>query len=66
MDAKSMTGAEKLLFIFSFINFMHWGTKLCLVTLRLAGIAIASDLLGMSSNGSWQIVNSIASRHLYM
>ena len=32
MDAKTMTGAEKLLFIFSFINFMHWER---LVTLRL-------------------------------
>ena len=66
MDAKSMTGAEKLLFIFSFINFMHWGTQLCLVTLRLAGIAIASDLLALSSNGSYTIVNSIASTHLSM
>ena len=66
MDAKTMTGAEKLLFIFSFVNFLHWGTKLCLVTLRLAGIGIASDLLGLSSNGSFTIVNSIASRHLFM
>ena len=61
-----MTGAEKLLFIFSFINFMHWGTKLCLVTLRLVGIGIASDLLEMSSNGSFTIVNSVASTHLFM
>ncbi|ADO98665.1 hypothetical protein PHM1_041 [Eurybiavirus PHM1] len=66
MNAKTMTGAEKLLFIFSFINFLHWGTKLCLVTLRLVGIGIASDLLSLSSNGSWQIVNSVASTHLSM
>ena len=66
MDAKTMTGAEKLLFIFSFVNFLHWGTQVCLVILRLASIAIASGSLAMQSSGSFNIVNSIASTRLSM
>ena len=61
MNAKDMSGLEKLVFISSFIYFLHWS---CLVMSRLVGIVIASGSLALQSSGSSSIVNSIASTRL--
>ena len=67
MDAKTMTGAEKLSIHLLICKLSSLGNpSMCLVILRLAGIAIASGSLAMQSSGSFNIVNSIASTRLSM
>ena len=58
MNAKDMTGIEKLVFISSFVYFLHWS---CLVMSRLVGILIVNGLPALQSNGLPNIVNSVAS-----
>ena len=58
MNAKDMSGLEKLVFISSFVYFLHWS---CLVMSRLVGILIVSGLPALQSSGLPNIVNSVAS-----
>ena len=61
MNAKDMTGIEKLVFISSFVYFLHWS---CLVMSRLVGTLIVSGLPALQSSGLSNIVNSVASTRI--